>query len=134
MAANVLAFVAVSLLRAPEPIERLQAHLFVLDDLPRPPVAPAFRMWRSSITAGELQRTVARYLGAERAERSFAEYAESSNTPLSPNAEAASPPRFHRQLLASAIVRRIAIVALLLLRSPAGAFRPKLLDDDQKAA
>ena len=60
-------------------IERLQAHLFVLDDLPRPPVAPGFRMWRSSITAGELERTVARYLGAERAQRSFAEYAESSN-------------------------------------------------------
>jgi Na+/proline symporter len=104
MAANLIMFVAVSLLRAPEPIERLQAHLFVLDDLPRPPVAPAFRIWRSSITAAELQHTVARYLGAERAERSFLEYAESSGTPLSPNAEAdIHLLRFTEHLLASAI-------------------------------
>ena len=77
-----LAFVTVSLLRAPEPIERLQAHLFV------PTIFPVRRsrlpsgIWRSSITVGELQRTVARYLGAERAARSFAEYAESAPLPL----------------------------------------------------
>ena len=45
--------------------------------------SPSFRLWRTSVTAGDLQHTVARYLGAERAERSFAEYAESRNAPLS---------------------------------------------------
>ena len=74
--ANVLAFVAVSLLRAPEPVERLQAHVFVPQDMPRSPMAPSFRLWRTSVTVGELQRTVARYLGNERADRSFAEFAE----------------------------------------------------------
>src|SRR5262249_4134776 len=77
----VLAFIAVSLLRPPEPVERLQAQVFVLEsDLPAAPVAPAFRVWRTSITVGDLERTIARYLGAERAARSFAEYAESCNT------------------------------------------------------
>ncbi len=137
MAANMLAFVAVSLLRAPEPIERLQAHLFVLDDIPRPPVAPAFRMWRSSITAGELQRTVARYLGAERADRSFAEYAESSTTALSPNAEAdIHLLRFTEHLLASAIGAASSrlVLSLLLRRSDAGSHSAlKLLDDASEA-
>ena len=36
MAANVLVFVAVSLLKAPEPVERLQAQVFVLGDLRAP--------------------------------------------------------------------------------------------------
>lgn len=137
MAANMLAFVTVSLLRAPEPVERLQAHLFVLDDIPRPPVAPAFRMWRSSITAGELQRTVARYLGAERAERSFSEYAESSNTALSPNAEAdIHLLRFTEHLLASAIGAASSrlVLSLLLRRSHAGSHSAlKLLDDASEA-
>ena len=54
---NMLAYVSVSLLRAPEPIERLQAHLFVLDDMPRPVQhANGFRIWRTSVTVGDLQR------------------------------------------------------------------------------
>src|SRR5581483_8046080 len=40
IAANVLVFVTVSMLKAPEPVERLQAQIFVLGDLPRPPMAP----------------------------------------------------------------------------------------------
>jgi Na+/proline symporter/signal transduction histidine kinase/ActR/RegA family two-component response regulator len=138
IAANITMFVAVSLLKAPEPIERLQAHLFVLDDLPpRPPVAPSFRMWRSSVTAGELQRTVARYLGTERAERSFNEYAETNNTPLSPNAEAdIHLLRFTEHLLASAIGAASSrlVLSLLLRRSSAGSHSAlKLLDDATEA-
>ena len=98
---------------------------------------PRFRMWRSSITAGELQRTVARYLGAERAERSFAEYAESSNTPLSPNAEAdIHLLRFTEHLLASAIGAASSrlVLSLLLRRSDAGSHSAlKLLDDASEA-
>jgi signal transduction histidine kinase/PAS domain-containing protein/ActR/RegA family two-component response regulator len=137
MAANVTMFVVGSLLKAPEPVERMQAHLFVPEHLPRPPVAPAFRMWRSSITAGELQRTVARYLGAERAERSFLEYAESSNTPLSPNAEAdIHLVRFTEHLLASAIGAASSrlVLSLLLRRGDAGSHSAlKLLDDASEA-
>ena len=80
-------------------------------------------MWRTSITAGDLQHTVARYLGAERAERSFAEYAESRNAPLSPDAEAdIHLLRFTEHLLASAIGAASSrlVLSLLLRRSDAG--------------
>ena len=50
--------------RAPTPIERLQANLFVPSELA--PMAPSFRLWRSSVTVEELTTTVARYLGEER--------------------------------------------------------------------
>lgn len=137
IAANIAMYVAVSLLREPEPVERLQAHLFVLNDLPRPPVAPAFRMWRSSITAGELQATVARYLGTERAERSFAEYAERSNTPLDPNARAdIHLLRFTEHLLASAVGAASSrlVLSLLLRRGEAGSQSAlRLLDDASEA-
>src|SRR2546421_2435588 len=65
MVVNVAVFVAVSLLKAPEPIERLQAQIFVPQTLSRPPMSPSFRRWPTSVTAGDLQHTVARYLGAE---------------------------------------------------------------------
>jgi Na+/proline symporter/signal transduction histidine kinase/CheY-like chemotaxis protein len=137
MAANILAYVAGSLAGEPEPVERMQAHLFALNDLPRPPVAPALRMWRSSITAGELQRTVARYLGAERAQRSFMEYAQSNGTPIAPNAEAdIHLVRFTEHLLASAIGAASSrlVLSLLLRRGDAGSHSAlKLLDDATEA-
>ncbi len=137
MAVNITMFVVGSLLREPEPVERVQAHLFVPDQLPRPPAAPALRMWRSSITAGELQRTVARYLGAERAERSFLEYAESSNTPLLPHTEAdIHLVRFTEHLLASAIGAASSrlVLSLILRRGDAGSHSAlKLLDDASEA-
>ena len=137
MAANVTMYVAGSLLKAPEPVERLQAHLFALNDLPRPPVVPSLRMWRSSITAGDLQRTVARYLGDERAQRSFVEYAQSSGAPIAPNAEAdIHLVRFTEHLLASAIGAASSrlVLSLLLRRSDAGSQSAlKLLDDATEA-
>ena len=137
IAANVFMFVTVSLLRAPEPVERLQAHVFVQDDLPRPPIAPSFRLWRTSVTAGDLQHAVARYLGAERAERSFAEYAESRNAPLSQEAEAdIHLLRFTEHLLASAIGAASArlVLSLLLRRGDVGSQSAlRLLDDASEA-
>jgi len=137
IAANVLMFVTVSLLRAPEPVERLQAHVFVQDDLPRPPIAPSFRLWRTSVTAGDLERAVARYLGAERAARSFAEYAESRSTPLAPEAEAdIHLLRFTEHLLASAIGAASArlVLSLLLRRGDVGSQSAlRLLDDASEA-
>ena len=66
--------------------------------------APTFRPWRTSILVEELTRTVARYLGEERAQRSFAEYAENNNIILAPKAEAdVHLLRFTEKVLASAI-------------------------------
>ncbi len=135
--ANVLAYIFVSLLRPPVPIERLQAQVFVLDDLPRPVAAPAFRIWRTSLTVGDLQQTAGRYLGPERVERSFAEYATSRNTALLPQAEAdVGTLRFTEHLLTSAIGAASArlVLALLLKRgnvSSQSALR--LLDDASEA-
>jgi len=138
IATNILVFVTVSLLKAPEPVERLQAHVFVLDsDLPPPPMSPSFRLWRTSITAGDLQHTVARYLGAERAGRSFAEYAESRNVPFAPDREAdIELLRFTEHLLASAIGAASSrlVLSLLLRRSDAGSQSAlRLLDDASEA-
>src|SRR5262245_496876 len=137
MAINVLVFVVVSLLKAPEPVERLQAQVFVLGDLRRPPMSPSFRLWRTSVTASELQHTVSRYLGAERAERSFAEYAESRNARISPDAEAdIHLLRFTEHLLASAIGAASArlVLSLLLRRRDAGSQTAlRLLDDASEA-
>jgi signal transduction histidine kinase len=135
--ANVLAFVTVSLLRAPEPVERMQAHMFVQDELPRLPPAPSFRLWRTSITVGDLQATVARYLGAERAERSFAEFSASRHVPLSVHAEAdVQILRFTEHLLSSAIGAASSrlVLSLLLRRSNVGSHSAlKLLDDASEA-
>jgi Na+/proline symporter/signal transduction histidine kinase/CheY-like chemotaxis protein len=137
MAANITMYVTGSLIRAPEPVERLQAHLFALNSQPRPPATPPLRMWRSSITAGELQRTVARYLGAERAQRSFLEYAQRTGAPLAPGAEAdIHLVRFTEHLLASAIGAASSrlVLSLLLRRSDAGSHSAlKLLDDATEA-
>lgn len=135
--ANILALVMVSLLRPPEPVERLQAHVFVQDDLPRLAPTPSFRLWRTSITVGDLQATVARYLGAERAERSFAEFAASRQTVLSPHAEAdIQILRFTEHLLTSAIGAASSrlVLSLLLRRSNVGSQSAlRLLDDASEA-
>jgi Na+/proline symporter/signal transduction histidine kinase len=134
---NVLMFVSVSLLRAPAPIERLQANLFVLNDLPRSPVAPSFRIWRTSITVGDLQRTIGRYLGRERAERSFAEYMANLEAPQPLDAEAdIRVVRFSEHLLASAIGAASArlVLSLLLRRGDVGSQSAlRLLDDASEA-
>ncbi len=144
MAANISAYFVVSALRKPEPIERLQAHLFVDDDGFRPDrsASPAaFRLWRTSITVADLQATAARYLGAERAERSFVEYADAIHQPgarrLTPHTEAdLQILRFTERLLASAIGAASArlVLALLLRRSNAGSQSAlRLLDDASEA-
>ncbi len=144
LAANLTAFFTVSLLRSPEPVERLQAHLFINDDMqPRSHVPPsgAFRLWRTSITIGDLQATAARYLGAERAERSFAAYAASlrpgQEKSLRLDAEADIQfLRFTERLLTSAIGAASArlVLGLLLRRSNIGNQSAlRLLDDASEA-
>ncbi|MEQ1648748.1 MAG: NahK/ErcS family hybrid sensor histidine kinase/response regulator, partial [Hyphomicrobiaceae bacterium] len=135
--ANIVAYVTVSLLRPPEPVERLQAHVFVVDDQPRQMMAPSFRIWRTSVTTGDLQTTVARYLGAERAERSFKDFAASRNVTIDQTAEAdVHTLRFTEHLLTSAIGAASArLVLTLLLRrgNMANASAMRLLDDASEA-
>jgi len=133
---NITAYVAVSLMHEPEPIERLQANIFIQDHLVRPQT-PAFRLWRTAITVEELKRTVARYLGEERAERSFTEYAAKKNEEISLHAEAdVQLLRFTEHLLASAIGTASSrlVLSLLLRRKAVGVKSAlKLLDDASEA-
>jgi signal transduction histidine kinase len=132
---NILAFVTVSLLTSAAPIERLQANVFV--EANSTPIAPSFRLWRSSVTVEELISTVARYLGEERTRRSFDSYAQSRGVPIDPRSEAdIHVLRYAEHLLASAIgAASSRLVLSLLLRkgtvSPQAAL--KLLDDASAA-
>jgi Na+/proline symporter/signal transduction histidine kinase len=135
LAANVLAYVALSFARAPTSIERLQANLFVPAELA--PIAPSFRLWRSSVTVEELTTTVARYLGEERTRSSFESFASTRRISLDPKQEADFHLlRYAEHLLASAIgAASSRLVLSLLLRkrtvSPKAAL--KLLDDANAA-
>lgn len=138
LAANVLTYLTVSLLRQPEPIERIQAHLFIQDD-PVRPVSPSssFRLWRTSITMSDLERCVGRYVGVDRAARSFSEYIASRNIAAQREAEADIPAvRFAEHLLSSSIGSASArlVLALLLKRgNMSSQSAMKLLDDASDA-
>jgi Na+/proline symporter/signal transduction histidine kinase len=132
---NLLAYVAFSLSRAPASIERLQADLFVTTRLT--PIAPSFRLWRSSVAIDELTTTVARFLGEERCRSSFASYALSRGLTLEPKAEADFELlRFAEHLLASAIgaaSSRLALSLLLRKRTLSTRAALRLLDDANAA-
>jgi len=66
---NIMFYIGFSRLRLPSPVERFQANLFMAPERPRRSFN--FRLWRSSVTVGELKRVVGRYLGAEQTERIF---------------------------------------------------------------
>lgn len=129
-------YVGVSLLRAPLSIERLQASIFVRDELPSP-ATPSFRLWRTSVSVEDLQRTAARYVGSDRADRSFAEHAASRKIALNPHAEAdVETIRFTEHLLASAIgaaSSRLVLSLLLRRRSVGDRSALRLLDDASEA-
>jgi Na+/proline symporter/signal transduction histidine kinase len=134
---NIVTYITVSLLRMPEPVERLQAHVFIQEDKSRVPAGPPFRLWRTTVTTGDLKDTVARYLGAERAERSFVEFAESRGTPFIDNHEAdVQTIRFTEHLLSSAIgaaSSRLVLSLLLRRGNVSGQSALKLLDDASEA-
>ncbi len=138
LAANVLTYLTVSLLRAPEPIERIQAQFFIHDDPPRPGTsASTFRLWRSNVTMGDLEQTVGRYVGTDRAARSFGEYITNRNLASARDAEAdISAVRFSEHLLSSTIGSASArlVLSLLLKRgSMSSQSAMKLLDDATEA-
>ncbi len=102
LALNLLTFVLVSMIRKPSRLELLQASSFAQrSELPTP---GSFRLWRASVTAGELEATVARYLGAARARESFDSFLASRGQATDRGAEAdVHLLRFAERLLASAI-------------------------------
>ena len=132
---NVLAYVVLSLGRAPTSIERLQADLFVPSDLA--PMAPSFRLWRSSVTVEELTTAVSRYLGEERTRSSFDSYALSRGISIDPKGEADFQLlRYAEHLLASAIgaaSSRLVLSLLLRKRTVSTKAALKLLDDANAA-
>ena len=141
LSTNLIAFIAVSALRSPAPIERLQAQIFIPDDVEHRPASKAFKRWRTTLTLDDLEETAARYLGVERAKRSFAAFAARRQPDLG-LAPAAKPEadvhaiRFTEHLLTSAVGAASArlIMSLLLRRgnvSQVSALR--LLDDANEA-
>lgn len=131
---NLVFFVFASLTRQPEPAERLQANIFVPADLAP---SPSLRLWRTTVTAGDLKATIARYLGEERTGRSFSRYARERGIVLDPTATAdASLLRFSEQLLASAIgaaSSRLVLSLMLKRHDPSTKGAVKLLDDASAA-
>ncbi|MGI9524971.1 MAG: hybrid sensor histidine kinase/response regulator [Hyphomicrobiaceae bacterium] len=134
---NLAAYLAVSMLRAPTPIDRLQSHIFVVNEGSISSQQPAFRFWRTSITQADLQATAGRYLGPERAARSFAEFHASRSIPQNPRAEAdIQTLRYTEHLLSSAIGAASArlVLSLTLRRGDVGSQSAlKLLDDASEA-
>ncbi|MEJ8473331.1 PAS domain-containing hybrid sensor histidine kinase/response regulator [Roseibium algae] len=132
--ANLIFFVLGSLTRQPEPAEKLQANIFVPVDLAP---APSLRLWRTSVTSGDLRATIARYLGEERTDRSFNRYARERGITLDPDATAdANLLRFSEQLLASAIgaaSSRLVLSLMLKRHDPSTKGAVKLLDDASAA-
>ncbi|MGI9386517.1 MAG: hybrid sensor histidine kinase/response regulator, partial [Methyloligellaceae bacterium] len=133
---NIAAYTAFSLMRPPKPIERLQANAFIENEFPRPHT-PAFRLSRTSVTVDALKKTAARYLGQERTERSFIEYAASRGIVLFPHSEAdVHLLRYTEHLLASAIgaaSSRLVLSLLLRRKNVAPKAALKLLDDASEA-
>ncbi|MCE1234766.1 MAG: PAS-domain containing protein [Hyphomicrobiales bacterium] len=131
---NTAAFVSISLTRAQEPIERLQANVFVPSEFVP---TPALRRWRTAVTVDDLVSTVARYLGEDRTRRAFGEFGQSHALAVSGDRPAdLHMLRFAEQLLASAIgaaSSRLVLSLLVKRRDPSAKAAMKLLDDASAA-
>ena len=133
--ANVTAYALCSLLSVPKVIERLQASAFV--DADAGVGQPGLRQWHGSVRISELAMVAASYLGPERAQRSFEDFAALRGTPLAHDAEADfALVRHTERLLASAIGASSArlVMALTLERHNLGADDAMRLLDDATAA
>ncbi|HEY5377906.1 MAG TPA: PAS domain-containing hybrid sensor histidine kinase/response regulator [Pseudolabrys sp.] len=135
LAINFVCYIGFSLRRDPSSIEALQANVFVPSDLA--PIAPSFRLWRSSVTVEELTTTVARYLGEERTRSAFASFAGTHRISLEPKDEADFRLVRHAEhILASAIgaaSSRLVLSLLLRKRTVSTKAALKLLDDANAA-
>ncbi|MCU4178933.1 NahK/ErcS family hybrid sensor histidine kinase/response regulator [Bosea sp. BH3] len=132
---NILAYLGFSLLRPANPMERLQANAFVTSEPAT--MAQSFSLWRTSVTEGELQSTIARYLGHERTERAFEGFNSSRGATPDPGRDAdIHLLRFGEHLLSSAIgaaSSRLVLSLLLKRRNLSTEAAFKLLDDASAA-
>ena len=135
LAANVAAFVAFSLTRQPSALERAQASAFAGVGAGGKP--QAFRLWRSSTTAGELEAAVSRYLGAGRARRAFASFVREHGAVYDPALEASAQLIRHAEFLLSpaigASTSRQVMSLLLRPRTVSGHSALKLIDEASAA-
>ena len=132
---NVLAFVLFSLSRRTTPLERTQAAVFVGDGPGG--AAQAFRLWRATATVGDLETTVARYLGAQRARRAFDAFFDERGAERTASEEADGHLiRYVEHLLSPAIgasSSRLVLSLLLRRRAMPRKSALKLLDDASAA-
>ena len=135
LSCNLMAYVFVSLRQTTTPMERLQANLFVGGGGPGMP--QAFRFWRVAISIGELQSTVARYLGFERTQESFANFMQRRGQLFDPAREAdIHLMRYAEHQLSSAIgasSSRLVISLLMKRRNVNNKAALQLLDDASAA-
>jgi len=135
LAVNIVGYVGFSLRRQPTEIERLQANTFVPSDLT--PIAPSFRLWRSSVTVEELITTVARYLGEERTRTALESFATTHSISLETKDEADFRlVRYAEHILSSAIggaSSRLVLSLLLRKRTVSTKAALKLFDDANAA-
>jgi len=132
--ANVSCFVGVSHLTTARVIERIQANAFIDSDATQSHFAA--QVWHGSIGVSELTALVAQYLGAERVERDFAEFAAPHDLNLATAQADFQLVRHAERLLASAIGAPSArlVMALALERRNLGMDGALRLLDDATAA
>ncbi len=133
LAVNIAVFVAFSLTRQPSALERTQASAFAgAGAKPQ-----AFRLWRSSTTAGELEAAVARYLGAARARRALSAFMRERGLEFDPAQEASAQLIRHAEFLLSpaigASTSRQVLSLLLRPRAVSGQSALKLIDEASAA-
>ncbi|MEW6639356.1 MAG: hybrid sensor histidine kinase/response regulator [Pseudomonadota bacterium] len=132
---NCLTYVLLSLMRQPSAIERVQADLFVPNQIA--PMTPSFRRWRTTVTVQDLLGTVAQYLGPERTRLEFETFAALQRISLERNAPADFRLLRHAEhLIASSIgaaSSRVVMSLLLRKRTVSAKAALKLLDDAHAA-
>ncbi|MCB1475439.1 MAG: hybrid sensor histidine kinase/response regulator [Rhodobiaceae bacterium] len=133
---NVLALSIVSLLSSQSPVERLQANNFVPLDLT--PLPQTRRYPGARVKIEEVQDTVGRYIGHDRAARAFESYAQDHNLDLKDTSVEADIGllRHAEFLLASSIGAASArlVLSLLLQRHVVGDVEAMRLLDDASTA
>jgi Na+/proline symporter/signal transduction histidine kinase len=134
LAANTLAYVLGSLSRKATPLERIQATAFMPRDIM---TVPTLRRFRTTVTVDQLKATIARYLGAERVERSFRSFEAREHRTLVGTAPAdMGVIRYAERLLGSAVGSSSArlVLSLLLQRNDSTSRSAlRLLDDASEA-
>ncbi len=110
--ANIGLYVAVSVFDRPSLSERVQATAFV-EVFQQSNLPVSAGGWRGKTTVGDLQRLVARFVGRDRADQAFRQYAGRHQMTLDPDNQAGVDlVRFAERLLAGAIGSASARVAL----------------------